>query len=137
MKNTIKGVLAGAMTATGKLAFAAAVIGLTVSAGASTPGGHSVVDIHDGGVAKPWYTDKWFSTPPASVSIPNLVLPSAQQAAATGTTWWGVKIPSGGGNFLPAYMDYLQGKSAMPKDTCEAHTLADLMLGNCDQGGAR
>jgi len=31
----------------------------------------------------------------AQQSFPNLCLPSAQAAAATESTWWGVKIPSG------------------------------------------
>jgi hypothetical protein len=60
----------------------------------------------------------------------------ASSSAAT-TPHHAVDIHDGGGDFLPAYMDMLQGKQPFPKDTCEAHTLADLMLGNCDQGGAR
>ena len=45
-----------------------------------------------------------------------------------------VDIHDGGGYFLLAYMDYLQGNSAMPKDTCQAHTVEQLFRG-CDEGG--
>jgi hypothetical protein len=44
------------------------------------------------------------------------------------------QTPSNGGNFLPAYLDMLQGKPSPPTDICRPKTAEQLLL-PCDEGG--